>query len=188
MENLEYLAIYDDVNEELEEEIIQFWSKHGNLPVKTTESQFNQIVIVILDTDSVIKLNQYHTIDKYGNMLDIHGTKIVVEEIIGFSYVDRHYLENNELYYFYNYFIPNETYNNDEVKFKLYESTKQYLCSLKYVDNYVDRGNYLGLILQKYDKNITDKFNFECCDFKTDSYDFCYYKCDNYWLDKFDEV
>lgn len=185
MKNLEYIAIYDEVNEDFEDAIKQFWSERGNLSMPQVIENFNQIVIVIYDTDSIIELNKTHTIDEYGNTLDIHGNRIFVRPIVGFSYVNRHYLTNDELYYFYGYFIPDEEFNTEEYKCKLYQTTREYLSSLLHISDYADRGNYLGIILQDDDICLIDKFNFIRCNLDTSCHTFPYYQGESYVIDKF---
>jgi hypothetical protein len=187
MHNIEYKLIYDDIDESLEEDIIDFWQTNSNKLKNQVIHDFNKIVFVILNDnyppyDVIVHENKERKVDSNGD--NVHG------DILGLAYVDRHYLEYNRLYYFYNEFIPFEIPGKslDQVKKELYENTRKYLLSTKEIENYSDTGNYLGIILQKKDELLISEFGFKY--YETNAEDFQYQKpdakLDGCWYDNFD--
>jgi hypothetical protein len=197
MENLEYTIVYADVDEELEEELINFWATEDHVNVERVKSNFNKIVLVLINGDEVFQLNEPYVIDEYGVKRNLNGDK-VYGKILGFSYVDRHYLEKNMLYYFYREFIPFPKFNTDYIREKLYEKTREYLKILEDIVEFseesnnsihrLDSGKYLGIALQKKDDLLTSKFGFEYYKFTTENFEFNYDnnsdKC-GCWIDRF---
>ncbi len=178
MKNLEYKLVYGDIDEELEVELINFWISYGDISKEESESSINKFVLVLLDTSDVI-------VDEYGVKRDLFGNK-VYGKIVGFSYVDKDYLEFNELYYFYNAFIPFSEYNTDLVKKNLYKNTREHLKILQNIEEYsertdidltvfhrVDSGDYIGIALKEKDDFLISKFGFKFDDRS------------NYWYDNF---
>jgi hypothetical protein len=187
MYNIEYKQIYEGSDIGLEEKVIDFWKTTSNKKEFEVYRDFDKIVFVISN-------NNYppHTIFTFENTefkVDSKG-ETVWGDILGMSYVDRHYLEGDRLYYFYNDFIPFEIPGKslDQVKKDLYENTRKYLLSTKEIENYTDIGNYLGIILQKKDELLISEFGFKY--YETNAEEFQYQKPDinerGCWYDNFD--
>ena len=190
--DIEYQSVYLDFDGEFGDEIVQFWKKNGN---PNAAIDFYDIVIVATDANAVIKLNILHTVDEFGNKLDQFGNKLN-DEILFFSYVNKHYLACNKLYYFYNVVTPYpELYTNVE-KETLYQKTRDYLLYLNNLDDDLDnsRGHYSGIVLRKKDDFLISKFNLKYCEINDDNRDrfnfdhgILNHSLDGVWYDNFDD-
>jgi hypothetical protein len=177
MYNIEYELVYDSIDISLEKKIIEFLKTNSNNSGQKLLRDFSKIVCVLINDnyppyDVIVAENKEWKVDSTG--------ETVWGDILALSYVDRQYLDQNKLYYFYDYIIPFEIPEKslDQVKIDLYENTRKYLLSTKEIENYTDIGNYLGIILQKKDELLISKFEFK------------YYEPDvnkiGVWYDNFD--
>jgi hypothetical protein len=177
MYNIEYELVYDSIDISLEKKIIEFLKTNSNNSGQQILRDFSKIVCVLINDnyppyDVIVAENKEWKVDSTG--------ETVWGDILALSYVDRQYLDQNKLYYFYDYIIPFEIPEKslDQVKIDLYENTRKYLLSTKEIENYTDIGNYLGIILQKKDELLISKFEFK------------YYEPDvnkiGVWYDNFD--
>jgi hypothetical protein len=177
MYNIEYELVYDAIDISLEKKIIEFLKTNSNNSGQQILRDFSKIVCVLINDnyppyDVIVAENKEWKVDSTG--------ETVWGDILALSYVDRQYLDQNKLYYFYDYIIPFEIPEKslDQVKIDLYENTRKYLLSTKEIENYTDIGNYLGIILQKKDELLISKFEFK------------YYEPDvnkiGVWYDNFD--
>jgi hypothetical protein len=177
MYNIKYELVYDSIDISLEKKIIEFLKTNSNNSGQQILRDFSKIVCVLINDnyppyDVIVAENKEWKVDSTG--------ETVWGDILALSYVDRQYLDQNKLYYFYDYIIPFEIPEKslDQVKIDLYENTRKYLLSTKEIENYTDIGNYLGIILQKKDELLISKFEFK------------YYEPDvnkiGVWYDNFD--
>lgn len=163
MYNIEYELVYDSIDISLEKKIIEFLKTNSNNSGQKLLRDFSKIVCVLINDnyppyDVIVAENKEWKVDSTG--------ETVWGDILALSYVDRQYLDQNKLYYFYDDIIPFEIPEKslDQVKIDLYENTRKYLLSTKEIENYTDIGNYLGIILQKKDELLISKFEFKYCE------------------------
>jgi hypothetical protein len=178
MYNIEYKLVYDGIDISLEKKIIEFLKTNSNNSGQQLYRDFSKIVCVLINDnypphDVIVAENKEWKVDSAGDT--------VWGDILALSYVDRRYLDQNKLYYFYSDVIPFEIPEQslDQVKKELYENTRKYLLYTKEIENYTDIGNYLGIILQKRDELLISEFEFK------------YYETDvnetRFWYNNFDE-